>query len=286
MSGLPDVYPSMGIDHRDHESRPHSCGISVHSLGVVKPLFIHQFETTLFGFGYRDDCANAKPLDVVQLPSPSLLHFGWIELDSVLGTEDALLVLHRQRLVATHSWLRRDTQEMRHTAPSRALRKRCVVVWSRALPPPPPCMGSMTAELLIVPSMALTSSWCTNGAGPPASVGTSGAMLPASSTPAGDARRAGLCHPDSRLFQLRDGRILLHQQHFKRCTSACPLHAGQPLVPRLIWGDVHAAHQRHPHRIDHWSRSPWRPASLASTAPFPGGATLTCIGLTPALVPM
>ena len=63
--GLADSLPRTRIDLRGHESRPHS----------QRWVSVHQFESMLRGFGQRDDCASAKPLDVVQFPLPSLLHF-------------------------------------------------------------------------------------------------------------------------------------------------------------------------------------------------------------------
>ena len=47
----------------------------VNGLDLVAPCRIHQFESTC------DDRSYAKPIDVVQLSLPSLLHFGRLELD-------------------------------------------------------------------------------------------------------------------------------------------------------------------------------------------------------------
>ena len=84
------------IDLRGHESRPHNGG-SPSTVLVLSSHFAHTSLSPLSGFGQRDDCASARTLDVVPFPLPFMLHFGWVELDSGLGTEGPLLVLHRDK---------------------------------------------------------------------------------------------------------------------------------------------------------------------------------------------
>ena len=133
----------------------------------VKPLRTQQFESTLSGFGWRDDCANAKPLDVVQ-SLPSSLHFVWVELDDGLRTEDVLLVLYRDKDWLQLTGFSRGSAEI----PKLWLTNRQQTGNGALSFVLTPCMGSVTAELLLVSSMALISSWRTNGAGLPASMGT------------------------------------------------------------------------------------------------------------------
>ena len=63
-----------------------------------------------------------KPLDIVRLPLPFLLHIGWVELDSDLGPADVLLVLHRDK-----DWLQltRGPAEI----PKRCATRRRHVLW-------------------------------------------------------------------------------------------------------------------------------------------------------------
>ena len=210
---------------------PHSCGVSVQGLDVVKPRRIHQLSPR---------CRASDSMMTVRTPKRSmlsnfrcrpLLHFGWVELDSGLRTEDALVVLHRHWI---QSWFRRDIQEMHHTATPRALarvssaaRRRCAVVIIVL------CRRHDTLHGL---AMALTSSWRTKGAGLPASMGNMGSgATRVQHTRWSTARRPGLCRSSSGLFCFRGSKVLLCQQRFKTCAALGHVHFGFQSMQDSPW---------------------------------------------------
>ena len=237
------------------EARPAAAIVSMTVLPYL--MSSSHFAHTSLSPRQRDVGANAKPLDVVQYPLPSLLHLHF--LYSFLRTEDALLVLYRDKDRLHLTGFRRGAAEI----PERCATRRRDVLWlmnrrqprNGALSFVPcsaatttPCMGLVTTALLLVLAIALTSSWRTNGAGERPE-GCWPLEHCSKSWPVPPRQRAPL--PSRQ--QDPPVPITFRSVQHTRCRALWPVQRtdlGTTMFDLAIARDARAAHLRRPHCVD------------------------------------